>query len=346
MTKKNPPVDWIGILDVLLKEVEKLNLYQKHENIKNLIFHYGETNQDFSYEYLALKLNRLSESLKSKESLESLKVEIIKNRPKDLSTPIDLIIKSIKTIFLDPEKDNKPISLSIHCDPQNPKSQDLAKELWGYYKETFKYKFDITSEEFILDNKQGIKEVLATIKGSFAFGLLKQEEGVTVLNEGKLTKASGIQPKVLVEVFPKETQKLTKFSTEFNEKELEWTYCQASGHGQNINKSNSMVKLKHLPSGLVIACQDQRSQWQNKQIALERLKNKLDEYNCRMNLEFNQKFRVNYSSIKWQNHIRTFLCGSKNMLRDTRTDLEILLSAKHSAENAFLWPMLIRSALI
>jgi len=168
----------------------------------------------------------------------------------------------------------------------------------------------------------GIKSATLKIEGHNAFGWLKSESGVHRLVRISPYDADKARHTsfALIDVIP-----LTEESKniEINEKELKMDYYRAGGHGgQNVNKVETAVRITHVPTGITVACQNERSQSQNKEQALKILQAKLYKLQLEEDARKRQEFRGEFMSPEWGSQIRSYVLQPYRLVKDHRTDVE------------------------
>lgn len=189
--------------------------------------------------------------------------------------------------------------------------------MWGE-----KNGFTVRELDYQAGDVAGIKSVSLEISGDFAFGMLKGENGVHRL--------------VRISPFDSSARRHTSFASvyvypevddsieiDINTADLEWDVFRASGAGgQHVNRTESAVRVRHLPSGLVVECQQERSQIQNRETALKMLKSKLYELEIRKRNEAREKIEEGKMKIEWGSQIRNYVLHPYKLVKDLRSGLE------------------------
>lgn len=248
-----------------------------------------------------------------KETLESLEADLV-----DLSRQCDKI--ELQGLLSRPE-DMKDCYFSIHAGAGGTESCDWANMLLRMYTRYFEnngFKFeelDITPGE-----EAGIRSITLSVKGPFAFGKLSCETGVH-----RLVRISPFDSNsrrhtsfVAVDVIPQFDDDI---DVEINDDDIRMDFYRASGAGgQHVNKTSSAVRITHNPTGIVVQCQNERSQHKNKASALKMLKSKLYMLEQQKRNEHIEAMYGDKGEIAWGNQIRSYVMQPYQMVKDHRTD--------------------------
>ena len=309
-------------LQTLMRERESLSFWnnldyamQTNKEIKSLQDLFG----------LVTKLQAsLTELIKTVKELEqNTDIEMLNlafNEMLELKEQVEDL--NVRTL-LDGKYDNNDAIITIHAGAGGTEAQDwvmMLTRMYKMYSAKNGFTFDVVDK---LDgNEAGLKNVVIWIKGEYAFGLLKGEMGVHRLvrispfdsNKRRHTSFAS------VEVVPA----ITKGSeVKIKQEDLRIdTYHSGGAGGQNVNKVETAIRITHIPTGIVVTCQNERSQLQNRENAMRILTSKLmalEEEKERQNLS---EIKGEQKSIEWGSQIRSYVFQPYTMVKDHRTDYE------------------------
>ena len=226
--------------------------------------------------------------------------------------------------LLDGEYDKNNAILSFHAGAGGTEAQDWALMLFRMYNRFGeKNNFKVSVIDILDGDEAGIKSAVLLIEGINAYGYLKSESGVHRLVRVSPFDASGRRHTSFasVEVMPEISDDTT---VEIREEDLEIEAHRASGAGgQHVNKTDSAIRIKHIPTGIVVGCQNERSQKQNKEVALKMLKSKLVEIKEREHLEKIEDIKGEQKEIAWGSQIRSYVFMPYTMVNDHRTGYKV-----------------------
>ena len=285
----------------------------KIKNIKNMIEKILSIEKELSdaigYLELAEELND-NESFKQAERLVALLEEKIEKL-------------NIETL-LSNEYDSNNAIVSIHPGAGGTESHDWALMLYRMYtKWCVKSDFQVEVLDMQEGEEAGIKSVSFLVKGTNAYGYLKSENGVHRLVRISPFDANSRRHTsfAAVEVMPEISEDI---DIDIRDEDIQMDVYRASGAGgQHVNKTSSAVRLKHLPTGIVVTCQTERSQLQNRENAMKMLKSKL--YN-KQREEHNKKLKEikgESSDNAWGSQIRSYVFCPYTLVKDHRTNFEV-----------------------
>ena len=245
----------------------------------------------------------------------------------DCEAKIDLVSKQIKkneiNCFLSGENDDLDIYLEIHAGAGGTESQDWAEMLQRMYLKWFEkklFKYQIISEH--KGEEAGIKSSTLKISGNYLYGMMKSESGVHRL--------------VRISPFDSGARRHTSFASvwvypaiddeieiEIDEKDLRIdTYRSSGAGGQHVNTTDSAVRITHLPTKIVVQCQNERSQHKNKETCFKMLKARMYEYEIQKREESSQKNLSSKTDIGWGHQIRSYVLQPYQLVKDLRSKVE------------------------
>lgn len=226
-------------------------------------------------------------------------------------------------VLLNGKYDKNNAIISLHPGAGGTESQDWAEMLYRMYTRwAVKNGFEIKEMDYQAGDEAGIKSVTAIVSGTNAYGYLKCEKGVHRLIRISPFDASGRRHTSFasLEVVPEITDDI---QIDIKQEDLRIDTYRASGAGgQHVNKTDSAIRITHIPTGIVVTCQTERSQIQNKENAMRMLKSKLYEIKEQEQKETIEDLKGNYKEIAWGSQIRTYVFHPYNMVKDHRTNYE------------------------
>ena len=276
-------------------------------------------------------LNNFNTTVTELDNLEQLfkialrenEIEVIKDCEKNIS----LILKQIKKIevlcFLSEENDHLDTYLEIHAGAGGTESQDWAqmlRRMYSKWTEKKKGKLEIISEH--KGDEAGIKSSILKISGSYMYGWLKSESGVHRL--------------VRISPFDSGARRHTSFASvwvyaavddsvkiDIQEKDIRIdTYRSSGAGGQHVNTTDSAVRITHLPTNIVVQCQNERSQHKNKETCFNMLKARLYKYEIQKKEELSENLAKSKTDIGWGHQIRSYVLQPYQLVKDLRNNLE------------------------
>lgn len=226
-------------------------------------------------------------------------------------------------LALSGEHDRDDALLSIHAGAGGTESQDWAEMLLRMYlrwAEGHGYKTEIL--DLTEGEEAGIKSVTVQISGEYAYGYLRAEKGVH-----RLVRISPFDAQnrrhtsfALVEVMPVIEDNI---EIDIDPEDIQMDVFRSSGHGgQHMQKNSTAVRLTHLPTGIVVTCQNQRSQMQNRETAMKVLRARLYELERERLAQQQAQLKGAHTSAEWGNQIRSYVLHPYQMVKDHRTGVE------------------------
>ena len=226
-------------------------------------------------------------------------------------------------VLLSGEYDRNNAIVSFHPGAGGTEAQDWAQMLYRMITRwAERNKFTVKLIDWLDGEEAGLKSATITVEGLNAYGYLKSENGVHRLVRVSPFDSAGRRQTSFasIEVMP-EFDEVDKI--ELRDEDLEITAHRSSGAGgQHINKTDSAIRIVHKPTGIVVGCQTERSQLQNKETALKMLKAKLMEIKLRERLDTIEEIQGNKTNIEWGSQIRSYVFMPYTLAKDTRTGYE------------------------
>ena len=266
------------------------------------------------------------------ENLETLMELVVEEAAYDMYKEISadlnkLIKKSDKfklNTLLSGEFDKNNAIISIHSGAGGLEAQDWAEMLLRLYRRwADSREFKVETLDLIADTEGGIKSVTLLIEGFNAFGYLKSEKGVHRLVRISPFDTAGKRHTSFasIDVYPEITDDI---DMEINQSDIKIDTYRASGAGgQHVNTTDSAVRITHIPTGVVVQCQNERSQHSNRLTAMNMLKAKLIQLKEEEKKEKIEDLQGSYSQIAWGSQIRSYVFHPYSMVKDHRTNVEV-----------------------
>ena len=284
------------------------------------------------------EVKRIKEKITKYEALEN-KLEdtitlaelAIEENDESLVGEVEADVKAIEEeeekqrieILLSGEYDQNNAIVSFHPGAGGTEAQDWAQMLYRMYTRWGeRHGYNVKLIDWLDGEEAGLKSATILIEGENAYGYLKGENGVHRLVRVSPFDASGRRHTSFasVEVMPEFDD---DNSIEIKDEDLEITAHRSSGAGgQHINKTDSAIRITHIPTGIVVGCQTERSQLQNKETAMKMLKSKLMEIKQREKLEKIEDIKGVKTNIEWGAQIRSYVFMPYTLAKDTRTGYE------------------------
>jgi peptide chain release factor 2 len=258
-------------------------------------------------------------SLASEENDEDTIAEIEKD--------IDGLQSSVRTeelkLMLGSEQDSMNAIMTIHAGAGGTEAQDWAEMLLRMYlRWTERKGFSTTIIDYQPGDEAGVKSVSLTIEGEYAYGYAKAEIGIHRLvrispfDSGARRHTSFAS----VFVYPEVDDEI---SIEIDDNDLRIdTYRSTGAGGQHVNKTDSAVRITHMPTGIVVQCQNERSQHKNKAMAMKFLKSRLYEIEIQEQKKKIYELNKTKKEISWGSQIRSYILHPYKLVKDHRTNLE------------------------
>ncbi len=286
---------------------------QRISYLKNKINNYNELKSMYEDAYTFTELANEEEDINLLEECQQ-EYEKVKNKIENLTL----------STLLTGEYDNNNAILTFHSGAGGTEAQDWVEMLYRMYSRWGeKHGYKVKMLDCLDGDEAGIKSASVLVEGINAYGFLKSEAGVHRLVRISPFDSSGRRHTSFasLEVMPEIEDDI---EIEISPDDIKMDVFRSSGAGgQHINKTSSAVRLTHLPTGIVVACQNERSQHQNRELAMKMLKSKLLEIKEREHLEKIEDIKGVQKEIAWGSQIRSYIFMPYTLVKDHRTGFEI-----------------------
>ena len=317
-------------IDKLIEESKELEIQTNDNNFWNDIENSQKVMQKLKqmqakvekYQKLENRTNDLLDliAMATEEEDDSMSPEILEELT-DLEKTVDQL--TLDTM-LSGEYDRQDAIITIHSGAGGTEAQDWALMLYRMYIRWGERRgFNVKVLDFLDGEGAGIKSADILIEGENAYGYLKGEHGVHRLVRVSPFDASGRRQTsfAAVEVMPEIDDSV---EVEIRPEDLKVdTYRSSGAGGQHVNKTESAIRITHIPTGIVVACQNERNQHQNREIAMRMLRSKLIEIKEREKLDKIEDIKGEQKNIEWGSQIRSYVFMPYTLVKDHRSGCEV-----------------------
>lgn len=329
-----------------------LDIPKKQDRLETLRIKTQDSNfwQKSEAGQIVKEINKLEVQIADWEDLKKRLVDLellcSDNQAADLLEELNVNFQELKNryevsaqqLLLSGQYDQAPAILTINAGAGGVDAQDWAEMLERMYlRFAEKNNYTISYLSRTPGNEAGLKSATFKIDGPFAYGYLKEEAGVHRLVRLSEYDADHARHTsfAMVEVLPE----IETSQVKINDSDLKIETFRSSGHGgQSVNTTDSAVRITHLPTGLSVICQNERSQLQNKNQAMAVLLSKLERYQASIREDEKKALKGEYTAAAWGNQIRSYVLHPYKMVKDHRTQQET--ADPNSVLDGELWPFI------
>lgn len=278
-------------------------------------------NKISSYETLDKGLSDVEELMELAEEMEDEEADSVIGMYRELVKALENF--KLETL-LNGKYDHNSAVISLHAGAGGVEAMDWAEMLLRMYTRWAESKgYDVKLVDLQDDTEAGIKSATVMIEGENAYGYLKHEKGVHRLVRISPFNAAGkrMTSFAALEVMPEIDDELM---VEINSEDIRVDTFRSSGAGgQHVNKTDSAIRITHLPTNIVVTCQNERSQHQNREVAMKILMSKLLDLAEQQHKEDLAEIKGDFSQITWGSQIRSYVFQPYTMVKDHRTGAEV-----------------------
>jgi peptide chain release factor 2 len=273
------------------------------------------------------KVDVFASELNDIEELASLIEDESSSEADEISESLEKLTRQLDrlelTTLLSGRDDTRNAILTIHPGAGGTESQDWAEMLFRMYNRWCELKgFEVKLLDYMAGDEAGLKSATMQIEGEYAYGYLKAESGVH-----RLVRISPFDANrrrhtsfVSIYVYPEVDDNI---EIEINDEDLRIDTYRASGAGgQHVNKTSSAVRITHIPTGIVVQCQNERSQIKNRATAMKILRSRLYQIQLEEQRRKKEQLEKSKKKIEWGSQIRSYVFHPYNMVKDHRTEAE------------------------